>query len=250
MHGVLCTTDFVGPWLIVSGPVSQRIGMNSGVNALGQGNRANATIGRALQLIIRNVGGGRPGEIDRSTLGHPGKLGACFAENDDHPLWEPLGVRRGFDPEASTVTAFAGAGVQPVWDERSRSPESLADSFARSVSVIGHAKRYQMHDVMIVISPDHHRIFAESNWTADQIAEEINLRTALFCTDLARGAGDNAEGLLPAQLKGDTMTKFSSISQMILVRAGGPAGLMSAIISGWAASGERGSSPVTTEIGK
>jgi hypothetical protein len=85
MHGVLCTTMFCGPLVIVNGPISRRVGMNSGVNALGQGNRANASIGRALQLVIRNVGGGRPGEVDRSALGTPGKYTFCFAEAETSP---------------------------------------------------------------------------------------------------------------------------------------------------------------------
>ena len=90
MHGVLCTTHFVGPIVVVNGPIAKRIGMNSGVNALGQGNRANSTIGRALQLVIRNVGGGRPGEIDRSTIGNPGKVGLCFAEDESKTIWKPF----------------------------------------------------------------------------------------------------------------------------------------------------------------
>ena len=79
LHGVLATTYFSAPVIIVNGPIAKRIGMNSGINALGQGNRANATIGRALNLIVRNVGGGRPGEADRATLGAPSKYTLCFA---------------------------------------------------------------------------------------------------------------------------------------------------------------------------
>jgi len=90
MHGLVATLWFSGPVVIVNGPVSRRIGMNSGGNALGQGNRANATIGRALQLLIRNVGGGIPGEIDRSVLGSPGKYTFCFAEDESDPNWTPL----------------------------------------------------------------------------------------------------------------------------------------------------------------
>lgn len=82
MHGLLCTTYFSSPVMVVSGPVAKQIGMNSGINALGQGNRANATIGRALQLIIRNVGGGVPGGIDRANMGNPGKYTYCFAEDE------------------------------------------------------------------------------------------------------------------------------------------------------------------------
>ena len=78
MHGLLCTLWFAGPVVIVNGPITKRIGMNSQGNALGQGNRANAMIGRALQLLIRNVGGGKPQEIDRSVLGNPGKYTFCL----------------------------------------------------------------------------------------------------------------------------------------------------------------------------
>ena len=106
-HGVLATTWFVGPVVVVNGPISRAIGMNSGINALGQGNRANATIGRALQLVIRNVGGGRPGGVDRATLGTPGKYTFCFTENEAGSPWEPMAVERGLPPDTSAVTVFA-----------------------------------------------------------------------------------------------------------------------------------------------
>ncbi|MDP1748868.1 MAG: thioredoxin family protein, partial [Reyranella sp.] len=95
LHGLLCTTHFSGPLVIINGPAAKAVGMNSGINALGQGNRANATIGRALQLIVRNVGGGQPGGMDRATLGNPGKYTFCFAEDESDPDWEPLAQRRG-----------------------------------------------------------------------------------------------------------------------------------------------------------
>src|SRR5262249_56511700 len=98
--GLLATTWFAGPLVVVNGPIAGAIGMNSGVNALGPGNRANATIGRALQLIVRNVGGGRPGEVDRATLGNPGKYTFCFAEDEAGSPLEPLHVERGLEPSA------------------------------------------------------------------------------------------------------------------------------------------------------
>ena len=109
---------------MVNGPVARAIGMNSGINALGQGNRANATIGRALQLVVRNVGGGRPGEVDRATLGTPGKYSFCFAEDEAGSPWESLAVERGVAPDVSAVTAFAGLVCTVCGDERSRTPES------------------------------------------------------------------------------------------------------------------------------
>ena len=138
MHGLLCTTYFSGPTIIVNGPMSRFIGMNSGGNALGQGNRANATIGRTLQLLIRNVGGGVPGGIDRSTLGNPGKYTFCFAEDESDPEWEPLSVARGFAPGVSTVTLFHGDGVQAIVDQKSRTPEQLARSIALGLLAVGH----------------------------------------------------------------------------------------------------------------
>ena len=131
MHGLLATTWFSGPMIVVNGPIRKSIGMNWAGNCLGQGNRANATIGRALQLTIRNVGGGRPQGVDRATLGNPGKYTFCFAEDEDDSPWEPLSVERGIDAGTSAVTLFAADGVQGVFDQLSRTPESLAKTFAR-----------------------------------------------------------------------------------------------------------------------
>ncbi|MEN8185277.1 MAG: thioredoxin family protein, partial [Myxococcota bacterium] len=103
-HGLLATTMPAGPVIVVNGPIRRAIGMNSGRNAFGQGNRANLTIGRALQLVLRNVGGGRPGEVDRATHGNPGKLSFCFAEDEEGSPWTPLSTALGAAPGASTVT--------------------------------------------------------------------------------------------------------------------------------------------------
>ena len=114
--------------------------MNSGGNALGQGNRANATIGRALQLLIRNVGGGKPGGIDRATLGNPGKYTFCFAEDESDDAWSTLAMDQGYSREESVVSLFAGDGVQPILDQLSRTPESLAKSMASSLRSVVHVK--------------------------------------------------------------------------------------------------------------
>ncbi|WP_200961022.1 thioredoxin family protein [Noviherbaspirillum sp. Root189] len=245
MHGILCTTMFAGPMIIVNGPVAKAIGMNSGVNALGQGNRANATIGRALQLVIRNVGGGRPGEIDRATLGTPGKYTFCFAEAED-PAWESLSVERGFPAGASTVTLFAGEGVQGIVDQKSRTPESLARSFALSLCAVDHPKLAMAGDAVLVVSPEHCRVFIEAGWSKARLREELEQLLSLPADDMIAGAGGIAEGL-PAALAGTTVSKFRP-GGLLIVRAGGTAGLFSAVIAGWAASGPVGSTPVTKEI--
>jgi hypothetical protein len=245
MHGLLCTTMFAGPVVIVNGPVARRIGINSGVNALGQGTRANATIGRALQLVIRTVGGGRPGEIDRSTLGTPGKYSFCFAEAEDS-AWEPLSVQRGFLREASTVTLFAGEGVQGIVDQKSRTPESLARSFALSLRAGDHVKLAMAGDALLVVSPDHCRVFLEAGWSKARLHDELTALLQLPGDEIVVGAQGIAEGV-PAAFAGKTIPKFRP-GGLFIVRAGGQAGLFSAVIAGWVASGPIGSTPVSKEI--
>src|SRR5947208_3787360 len=127
--------------------------MNSGHNALGQGNRANATIGRALQLLVRNLGGGRPGEIDKATLGQPGKYTFCFAENEEDSPWEPLHVERGLGPDDSAVTVFAGEAPRSVVDQSSRAARALGGTFGLAAQATAHPKLGGAFDALFVVSP-------------------------------------------------------------------------------------------------
>jgi hypothetical protein len=246
MHGLLCTTYFSAPVVIVNGPITRRIGMNWGVNALGQGNRANATIGRALQLVVRNVGGGIPGGIDRATLGTPGKYTYCFAEDETDPDWTSLAASRGVAADRSAVTLFGGGETLGNFDQASRTPQSLARSLAQTLNAAGHPKKALAHDALLVLSPEHHRIFREGSWDRARIQQEIEIATAREAATLVAGADGVAEGL-PASHPAGPVRKFRRGGFQI-VRAGGEAGLMSAMIVGWAATGERGSEPVTKEI--
>ena len=243
LHGLLATTYFSGPTVVVNGPVARRIGMNSGVNALGQGNRANATIGRALQLVVRNVGGGRPGGIDRATLGNPGKLTSCFAEREEDSPFAPLAADRGVPGDA--VTLFAGSGLQPVVDQLSRTPESLARTFAACLRVNGHPKLPMAFDAMLVVSPEHGRLFREAGWDRARLVAELEGLLMLPSDELLRGAAGIAEGI-PEGLAGTELPKFRP-GGLLVVHAGGDAGLFSAIIGGWV-SGDAGSVPVTREV--
>src|SRR5215831_3690702 len=246
MHGVLATTMFVGPVVIVNGPIRRRIGMNSKGNALGQGNRANSAIGRALQLVIRNIGGGRPQEVDRATLGNPGKYTYCFAEDEEGSCWEPLSVERGLKPGQSAVTVFAGFGLQGMVDQKSRDPESLSRSFAESLKAIHNVKLAPACDALLVICPEHERTFRNAGWSKARLYEELYKLCEIPGNELVAGAKGIAEGG-PASLAGTTVNKFRPGGLMI-VHAGGDAGMFSGIIGGWSAGGERGSVPVTREV--
>jgi hypothetical protein len=246
MHGLLATTFFSGPILIVNGPIAQEIGMNSGVNVLGQGNRANLTIGRALQLVVRNVGGGLPGGVDRATLGSPGKLSFCFAEREEDSPWEPLHVERGYRPEQSTVTLFAGQGPAPIVDQLSRSAESLIRTFAGCLDATAHPNLALGFDAIVVVPPDHARIFREAGWSKARMRDEVNGLLTRPGRSRARGTGGMDEGL-PESMADAEIPKFRE-GGLHFVHAGGNAGMFSGILSSWVNPLGGGSTPVTVEI--
>ena len=247
LHGVLATTYFSSPIIIVNGPIAKKIGMNSGINALGQGNRANATIGRALNLIVLNVGGGRPGEADRSTLGAPSKYTLCFAEDESDPEWEPLSVARGLPRGVSAVTLFQGHGPEAFVDQKSRTPEGLTRSFALSLVKMGHDRLTQSARAILVLSPEHYAIYRESGWDRKRIERALYEATIRPGTELVAGKDGVGEGI-PASRAGENVPKFHEDGLMV-VRAGGKAGLFSAVLPGWLAGRNRLElQPVTKEI--
>ena len=247
LHGVLATTYFSSPIIIVNGPIAKQIGMNSGINALGQGNRANATIGRALNLIVQNVGGGRPGEADRSTLGAPSKYTLCFAEDESDPEWEPLSVARGLPRGVSAVTLFQGHGPEAVVDQRTRTPEGLTRSFALSLNRMGHDRLTQSARAILVLSPEHYAIYKEAGWDRKRIERALYEATIRPGSELVAGKDGIGEGI-PASRSGERVPKFHEDGLMV-VRAGGPAGLFSAILPGWLAGRNREElQPVSKEV--
>ncbi len=245
MHGLLCTTMPTGPVIVVNGPIARRIGMNSGMNVFGQGNRANLTIGRALQLIVRNVGGGRPGEIDRATHGNPGKISFCFAEDEEGSPFEPLATSRGIAPGKDALTLFPGEAPRCIVDQISRDPESLARSFAVNLRTVHHPKLIIVFDAILAIGPEHARVFRDAGWDRKRLTDRLMELLNIPGEELMRGAGGIAEGI-PGELAGMTLPKFSP-DGILIVHCGGRAGLFSAIIGGWA-GGDVGSRPVTREI--
>ena len=261
LHGVLATTYFATPVIVVNGPIRRRIGLNCGGNAFGQGFRANATIGRALQLLVRNVGGGRPGEVDMSTLGQPGKFTCCIGEHEEASAWEPLHVERGFSPEASTVTVFAGEAPRAIRDQLSRTARSLGASMGWCLETMAHPKLHRMGEVLLVVSPEHARTFARDRCSKADLRARIQevtarpLRELLPDDECQKGM---ALAALPPEWLGadgrptpealDTpLPKFRRDDDILIVVAGGTAGKFSAMLGGWA-SGAAGSTAVTREI--
>ena len=245
IHGVLATTMPVGPVIICNGPGTKAIGMNSEGNALGQGNRANLTIGRAVQLIVRNVGGGRPGEVDRATHGNPGKISFCFAEREHDSPFTSLAVSRGFDASTNTVTVFAGEGPRCIVDQKVRTAPELANVFAACLRTLHNPKLVLAFDAILVVGPEHARVCADAEWDRDRLLAELHARLQISGSELVWGAGGIADGV-PLHLHDATLPKFRP-DGILLVHAGGGAGLFSTMIGGWA-NGAMGSQPVSREV--
>jgi hypothetical protein len=238
MHGLLASTMANGPIIVVNGPIRSAIGMGSGMSALGNADRANATIGRAVQLVLRNVGGGAPGGVDRAVLGQPAKTGLCFAENEEDSPWPSHAAEHGIGVEESAVTVFAGEAPHQIVDQISRSPESLARSFALALRSMVHPKLAMAFDAILVVSPEHGARFRDAGWSRQRLREELAGLLLMDGDELIRGAQGIEEGL-PEGFAGAQIPKMRD-GGLLIVHAGGPAGLFSAVIPGWI-NGDMGS---------
>jgi hypothetical protein len=180
LYGINATTHPVSPLIIVNGPVVRRLKLNFGYNVLGQGWRANATIGRAARLAMVNMGGGRPGDGDMATHGHPGKYSYCMAENEARTPWEPLHVRRGFHPEESTVTVFGAEAPHEVNDHTSTTGAGIMTTQADVFATLGNNNAYMSAgELCLVMSPEHADTVARDGWTIPQVQQYLHGKARL-----------------------------------------------------------------------
>ena len=198
LYGINATTHPVAPMLVVNGPAAARLKVNSGYNCMGQGWRANATIGRAIRLILVNIAGGTPGQGDRATHGTPAKFSFCLAENELASPWAPLHVRRGFAPEQSAVTVHASEAPHEINNHTSEDGAGILHTFASTISHLGHNNSYLGHgELAICIGPEHAETMARDGLTIRDIQDYLfahagNRRSALL------GIGrDNFAGMAP-----------------------------------------------------
>jgi hypothetical protein len=247
--GLVSTTHPSGPLVVASGPLADNVGMNSTGNVLGQGNRANATIGRALQLVVRNVGGGRPQQEDHAAHGQPGKFSSCFAERLDDSPWPGLAQDRGVPPGETGVTLMAAEAPRLVVDQLARTPEQLCASLGGALEWVSHRRVRFAFDALLVVGPEHGRIFREAGWRRARVCQELFERSHTPAGELARGTGGVAEGIDPQWVSDPSapVPKFAAPDRILLAHAGGDAGLFSMIYGGWVA-GEIGSEPVTRSV--
>jgi hypothetical protein len=228
VHGQAVTTQPAGQLIVVNGPVRHELGINSGMGALGPGNRANLTIGRALRLMIELTGGGMPGALDRSTLGHLGKIGFCIAEDEEVSPWTPLHVERGFAPEQSVVTLIGSDAPLSISDHRSRTPEDLAYILAWAAASSWSTNWWPLSDPSVfIICPEHAAMFRAHRWTKQRLREYMFEVVRKPAKDLRRGE------TTPYVHRSDPdadVHKWASPAEIILLVAGGEAGRYSAVL--------------------
>lgn len=182
-HGSITSTGGSGQFILVNGPIRHELGMNSGANVLGPGNRANSTIGRALRLIIINVTGAVPGILDKSTQGQPGKYSSVVPEAEEASPWEPFHVENGYDASTSTVTVFAAEGPHNIQNHISGSPEELLYCIARELAGVG---AFSLGQSALVLAPEHAEIIARSGWSKKEIKEFLFENSALTVGELKK----------------------------------------------------------------
>ena len=256
MHGVAATTMGASPVLIVNGPIRARLGMNMKLAALGPDNRANATIGRAVRLVVRNVGGAKPGGVERSTLSNPMKFSMCFAEWEEGSPWDPLHVERGFKAEDSVVTAFAmTSGPVQIVDQESREPDQVAGSLGLGLEGLFLPKiRRAAIDALLVVCPEHARSLTSAGpYSKTRLRDRIQAVTRRPLRDMVANevSGAGLPLALAARMTADQLDaevpKFASHDNIHIVVAGSEAGKFSAAFHGWA-TGAMGSASVSRKI--
>jgi len=240
-HGPASSTGGSAMVLIVSGPIAGEVGINSGHNAFGQGHRANATIGRAVRLIMMNALNTKPGFLDRATFGNPGKYSFCFAEREDTP-WEPFHVSRGFRAKESVLTLYASNSLQQVYNQLASTPEAILTCYADALYNLGSPNVYGFNQSLVVMGFEHADVMRANRWSRRDAQTFLIEHCRRRVADLKRAAR------LPGDITPEDETTwrhgFESPEDLLIVCAGG-AGSWSAVLPGW---GKKWTRAITTRI--
>ena len=237
LHGTSASTGGAAPFIVVNGPVRTLIGMNATHNVLGNGNRANATIGRAIRLVLINVLGVIPGEMDRSTLGHPGKFTFCIAEDEEDSPWVPLAQEREIPEGQSAVTVMAAGAPRQIMNEWTADPEQILETFAAEMRHNMLTYSVWAGNYVLVIPKQLRDLLVGAGWQKRDIREYIFRSARVVRSDWAKVGKANI-----VDRSGGPMQEFTALKEptdLLIVAAGGPAGGFGAVIPPWLGSKAR-----------
>ncbi|MGD0109780.1 MAG: hypothetical protein ABSC06_38020 [Rhodopila sp.] len=229
LHGATASTGGCAVFIVLNGPIRREIGASGSFNALGNSDRATAVIGRAVRLALINVLDVRPGQIDRSTLGHPGKFTYCVAEDEEDSAWLPLAEQRGMPKEVSSVTVMAAGAPRQIMNEWTTQPEEILETFAAEMRA--NLRHYSLHagNYALIIPKQLREHIQAAGWRKADIARFIHERARIprrEWADVGKAAvvRDRGDSIYPA---------LESPDHLLVVAAGGPAGGFGAVIPPW-----------------
>jgi len=236
-YTIQATTNPAGPALIVNGPIAGELEINCGYNALGQGWRANATIGRAVRLCLVNIGGAFPGTLDRATQGYPGKYTFCFAENEVLSPWEPLHVERGFAATENVVSVFQATGTLNILDAASTNGTAVLTTIAASMTAPGtNNMQFERGEALLILGPEHAATIARDSLSKEDVKRFLHLNARRRASDFPPELRDLLTRWRSNELK--TLTDTTPVpltekwEQIVVVVAGG-AGSHSTFVPGF-----------------
>ena len=250
-HGVQATTHFAAPLIIINGPVRRELGFHSRQNVFSNVARANSTLGRALQLMLLNLGGARPDGIDMSALGNPGKFSFCIAENEEENPWDPLHVDLGLAREQSAVSLFAAEAPHGVSEHNARTARGVLKAITYSLATVWSYRACLNYEALVVLGPEHVRTIHRDGFSKQNVRDFLFENTGIPLRCYGEEPGDGvAQRALYKEITIDgepCYQKFRSPEAIKIVVAGGTAGKFSAVLGSWSA-GPRGSQMVTYPI--
>ena len=242
LHGATASTGGCAVLVVINGPLRREIGADSGFNALGGGCRATAVIGRAIRLALINLLDAKPGAIDRSTLGHPGKTSYCLAEDEEGSPWPSLAESRGIPAEASAVTVFAAGAPRQIMNEWTTKPEEILETYCAEMRANMRNYSIWSGNYAIVVPKQHRDILHGAGWRKADIAAFIHERARILRGEWAGvGKANVVRGREEEEYRA-----LSSPEDLLVLAAGGPAGGFGAIIPPWLGQKSRA---VTVPVG-
>ena len=229
VHGATSSTGGCAIFTIINGPVRRQLSMDGTFNALGASDRATTSIGRAIRLILSNLLDVRPGEVDRSTLGHPGKISYCVAEDEEHTTWLPLADERGSPRYASSVTVMAAGAPRQLMNEWTTDPRSILDTYVAEIKACMRHYSIWPGNYAIIVPPQLREHFEAASWTKSDIRNYVFEKANILRREWAECGksavvGDKGDRVHPA---------LNSPDDLLIIAAGGPAGGFGAVIPPW-----------------
>jgi hypothetical protein len=232
---VMTTASSQAPMLLVTGPIVREQAFDGGFDALGSSERANASVGRALQLVLRNVASLRAGGLPHATIGHPGHRGFCFVENHELSPWLPYHEDRGFTAGSSAVTVYPAEAPLCVVDMGRTEPELVLRTIVESATIPGTYNTFFREEFWFVLSPQHAQLFASAGWTRDDLRTALHEQLRLPAERLReRGLYGYIDELVPPVWleDSDPIPLVDDPDRIRIAVSGGPFGGYTAVIFG------------------